>query len=290
MRRGGVFALRATLLRFQVPEEEDEGDEEGEDEDGEDGLEDEGEKARESRNGPAGFLHALDDLMSGSIDGAGAEEGESGDLCGAIAGGEGNSRTSQYRSRLRIGGEFSKQLGGRCGAIAAAEIQCSRDGDRFREGEGDVEGVWFVGSFPLEGGLIERAAEREILRRSSDGEGEGGNLPVIASKDIENFPLFHCARVDGFPEDHSLCLEKGIGGGTANGQSNRVVLLRALEYAPFLVSPYGTMQWILNPEGAEGTLPFLVFRRRLEQKGASREEKENAAQEQGKRAVHRIPS
>lgn len=153
-----------------------------------------------------------------------------------------------------------------------------------------MEGVRFVGSFPLEGGLIERAAERENLRRSSDGEGEGGRLPVIVSGNSEDFPLFRRPRVDGFPEDHSLCLEKGIGGGTADGQINRIVLLRALEYALFLIPPHGAIQRILDPESADGTLPFFVLCRRLEQKSVSREEKENAAQEQGKRAAHRIPS
>lgn len=85
-------SLRGRLLLLpHVPEEEDEGDEEGDDEEGEDGLEDEGEEAGEPRKRLAGFLHAIDDLLGGSFDGAGAEEGESGELCGAIAGGEGNS-------------------------------------------------------------------------------------------------------------------------------------------------------------------------------------------------------
>ena len=79
VRWGGVFALRATLLRFQMSEKEAEGDEEGDDEDREDCLEDERENAGEPRNGPAGFLHALDDLLGGSFDGAGAEEGERGE-------------------------------------------------------------------------------------------------------------------------------------------------------------------------------------------------------------------
>lgn len=290
MRRGGVFVLRATLLRFQVPEEENERDEEGDDEEGEDGLEDESEDAGEPRNGLARFLHALDDLLDGLLDGAGVEEGESSDLCGAIAGGEGNSRTGQHPSRLRSGGGFSRQFGGRCDAIAAAEIQRSRDGDRFRKGKGDMEGVRFVGSFSLEWGLIVRAAEREILRRPADGEGHGNRLPVIVSGNSEDFPIFRRFRIDSFSEDRPPRQEEGAGGGMTDGQVEGVPFLRALEHALLLLLllPHGAVQRIVDPESAEGTMPFLVLHSRLMRKRASREEEEGDEEEQGKRAAHDI--
>lgn len=124
-----------------------------------------------------------------------------------------------------------------------------------------MERLWRVGSISMECGGIVGTTEVEILRRSSDGDGEGRGLVVVGAGNLEDLPFRDSTCVDGFSEDAALQRKKGVCWGAANGQVDHMVTLLTLERALFFIPPHGATQRILDPERSDGSLPFFRFLR-----------------------------